>query len=209
MCQEKLRHYWELESNAQNASSANGGVASASDWPPLQLRLWHDVPAKPKGKGKSQKAAKFSSNPKDNLFGLIALHTGEFRHWAYQTVWWTEHPGPMPASGGIPPEFSIAAEPHKPWLPWRAEMEHINLPKRGSRPVAAPDFSQVENTLLAPATSGATHFRSMHLVLGLAELFVQYAMEATASEIYEAYLQNDIVVQKRTRQQRPHQPAHR
>jgi len=166
-------------------------------WPALHLALFRDVPAKPTVK--SQKSIELTSNPLDNIFGLIALHTCEFRHWAYQQVWWSEHPGQMPASGGIPPEFNIAG----PFQHWEAEMIHKNLPNDGSRPVAAPHFEVAENTLAVPAIEGDTHFRSMHLVLGLAELFVHYAFDASAKDIYEAYLERDIVIQKRTRQQRP------
>ena len=191
----KLRHLWELASESDS-------VDRDCPWPPVHMALWRDVPAKPqKGVGKGD-AAVLTSNPLDLVFGLIALHTGEFRHWAYQTVWWNECPGAMPASGGIPVEFSIADDSQE----WRAEMTYVNYDTHAdptmSRPVAAPDLARAQNTLLAPATQGPTHFRAMHLVLGLAELFMEYAFEATASQIYKAFLQNDIVVHKRTRQQR-------
>ena len=68
----------------------------------------------------------------------------------------------------------------------------------------------MRNMLLAPATKQLgsdhlknTHFRAMHLVLGLAELFVHYARQATAKEIYEAFLNNDIIIGKRKRQPGP------
>ena len=194
----KLRHLWELESLALESASGDRDCP----WPPVHVHLWRDVPAKPqKGLGMGDTAV-LTSNPLDSVFGLIALHTGEFRHWAYQTVWWNECPGAMPASGGIPLEFSIAGDSHE----WHAEMTYVNYDTHAdptmSRPVAAPDLARAQNTLLAPATKGPTHFRAMHLVLGLAELFVEYACNATASQIYKAFLQNDIVVHKRTRQQR-------
>ena len=119
----------------------------------------------------------------------------------------------MPASGGIATEFSTAADPQ----PRRAVMTYTSciLPQRGPgrRPVAAPvpDLPRAVNTLVAPATGGgdASHFRGMRLALGLAGLFVQYGREATAPDIYDAFLRGGIVVQKRRGQHRPHAPAHR
>jgi len=193
-----MRHYWELENKAESASG------DSYPWPPVILRLWDDVPAKPPPKGQGKGGSKLTPNPLDNLFGLIALHTGEFRHWAYHKVWWSEYPEPMPASGGraVPLEFGIPAGSEK-WISQSVYINHAESVRRRSGKHVAPDLDRMENTLLAPATSGGTHFRAMHLVLGLAELFVQYATEATARGIYEAVLTNDIIIRKRSRQRRP------
>ena len=43
------------------------------------------------------------------------------------------------------------------------------------------------------------HYRACHLVLGLAELFVEYGRKSTAREIYEKWLMKDVVVKKRER----------
>ena len=191
-----MRHYWELQNKAESASG------DSYPWPPVILRLWDDVPAKPPPKGQGKGGSKLTPNPLDNLFGLIALHTGEFRHWAYHQVCLNEYPEPMSASGGnaVPPEFGIPAGSEK----WIAENFYITCPesvrRRRSGKPPAPDLERMENTLLAPATSGGTHFRAMHLVLGLAELFFQYARQATAREIYEDILTNDIIIRKRSRQ---------
>ena len=29
-----------------------------------------------------------TENAGDSVFGLIAAHSGEMRHWSYNTVWW-------------------------------------------------------------------------------------------------------------------------
>ena len=84
------------------------GVASSAkrvQWPPVRVHLFDDVPQKPAPASGGE--AQLSGNPLDGVYGLVALHTGESRHWAYTKVSWQEHQGPMPASGDIPPEFKL------------------------------------------------------------------------------------------------------
>ena len=56
------------------------------------------------------------------------------------------------------------------------------------------------NVLVAPTwgplASGIKHFRARHLVVGLAELFVEYGRHWTAREIYEQWLCHDVILQK-------------
>ena len=196
----KLKHYWELEMLARERL-ANADPMDRDPWPPCEIQLFDDVPMKPapappgKGKGKQGKF-QLSGNPLDQVYGIVALHTGEFRHWAYNKVWWQEHQGPMPASGDIPPEFKL---PYR--VDWSDKSVYCNRAslkkKRAQEP--EPDYMRMDNSLVVPAASGATHYRAMHLVMGLAELLAHYAVDATAKEIYQAWLKCDAVIQKRSR----------
>ena len=75
LAKKKLQHFWDLENKALDRS----GVP-ISEWPPLKLRLFDDVPAKPPPIDEGKGRATLTSNPLDALRGLIALHTREFRH---------------------------------------------------------------------------------------------------------------------------------
>ena len=50
------------------------------------------------------------------------------------------------------------------------------------------------------ATRGTHHYRSCHLVVGLAEGFCAHAHTDTAREIYRVWGQKDIVVKKKERE---------
>ena len=69
--------------------------------------------------------------------------------------------------------------------------------KRAQEP--KPDYMRMDNSLVVPAASGATHYRAMHLVMGLAELLAHYVVDTTAKEIYQAWLKCGATIQKRSR----------
>ena len=129
------------------------------------------------------------------MYGLVALYTGEMRHWAYDVVWWTVWPGQLPDSVGTPEEFLNAS----PWV--NAKHVIIQPEERGYK--KGPGRSYLENAtngLFAPDEhTDEYHYRACHLVLGLAELFVEYERESTAREIYDKWLMKDVVVKKRER----------
>ena len=75
------------------------------------LPLWKDVPPKPQPPRAGQGSVRITENALDGVNGLVALRAGELRHWAYELVWWTVSPGPLPDSVGMPPEFLNAS----PW----------------------------------------------------------------------------------------------
>ena len=58
--------------------------------------------------------------------------------------------------------------------------------------LARADYGRMTNVLVAPtwgpSASGIKHFRARHLVVGLAELFVEYGRHWTAREIHEQWL---------------------
>ena len=111
------------------------------------------------------------------------------RHWAYDTVWWQPSKQPMPIDG-LDPRLNISPQ----WI-WRAK-NYINAD------YDCPDWNGMTNVLVAPAegqgqtASGVTHFRAAHLVIGLAELFVEYGCMFTAKAIYEQWLTRDIILSK-------------
>ena len=127
-----------------------------------------------------------ADTPLSYVYALLTRHGGEHRHWAYKTVFWTEWPGMSPRIGGaFPRQFRI--DPHSPktarhcCLPWPGE-ERRNGQRDGQW--RRPDLNNAETTILANSTLGHTHWRAMHLVLGLAELFEKYACDATTTDIY-------------------------
>ena len=69
------------------------------------LPLWASVPPKPRPRAEG--SVLLTENARDSVNGLVALHSGELRHWAFEVVWWTVSPGPLPDSSvrKLPPEF--------------------------------------------------------------------------------------------------------
>ena len=65
---------------------------------------------------------------------------------------------------------------------------------------ASADYGRMTNVLVAPtwgpSASGIKHFRARHLVVGLAELFVEYGRHWTARQIYEEWLSHDVILHK-------------
>ena len=159
------------------------------------IPLWQDVPPKPQPPLAPSGCVRITENALDSVYGLVALHTGEMRHWAYDVVWWTVSPGPLPDSVGMPEEFLNAS-------PWVSSRHVIVQPEEG-QVVSGPGRSYLENAtngLFAPDEhTDDYHYRACHLVLGLAETFAEYGRRNTAKEIYDKWLGKDVVVKKKER----------
>ena len=84
---------------------------------------------------------------------------------------------------------------------WRRSRDVIIQPEQGK--VTGPDRSFLKNAtngLFAPdECTQEYHYRACHLVLGLAELFVEYGRTHTATAILKKWMGKDVVIKKKER----------
>ena len=133
-----------------------------------------------------------------DIMALLNKHEGEQRTWAYQILW-------KQVSGAFPVKLENDIMERFVQLRRHPSARTPAIIRLQGDVQGRPNFDLAETALLAPTIGGLpgdsqeTHFRGRALTLSLAEIFLIYVNSVTAKDLYDEWLEKNIVIQHKPR----------